>query len=274
MVNFAASALFLLGAGLLCGQSCSAARLVLGSCAGAAASLALLWPELPFVPALLYKVSSCAAMVALAYGCVGARRFARLCAWVLLLSLTLTGAVLLPDLGAHCNNFSVYLPLSPALLLACCGAVYAVLRAMLLLFGRGADRCVDAELELDGARISVRAFYDTGFSLSDAATGRAVVLLRYEAVREELSAPLRAYLDAELGGSASLPAPALGVRLIPCGTVAGRCLLPAVPARTLTRRVGGKMLCQSGLLAVFASGLPMADWTLIFGSDVAANLGL
>lgn len=262
----------MLGAGLLCGQRCSAARLVLGSCAGAAASLSLLWPELPAAPAVLYKLFTCAAMVAAAYGRVGARAFVRLCAWVLALSLALTGAALLPGSGAQSGNLSVYLPLSPALLLGACGGIYAALRLGACVFGGRHEPCFDAELELDGVRIPVRAFYDTGFSVRDAAGGRTVVLLRFEAVRQYLSAPLRGYLDAELAGSCPIPAQQLGIRLVPCATAAGRCLLPAVPAKVLTRRADGRVLRLQGPLAAFAAGLPPAEWSLLFGADAAASL--
>lgn len=271
LVNFVASAVFLLGAGLLCGQRCAAARLVAGSAAGAAASLALLWPELPFAPALAYKAATCAGMVWLAYGWHGARGFLRLCAWALLLSLALTGAALLPALGVHSNNFSVYVPLSPTLLLACCGGVYAALRVGAACFGRRRAACCDAVLALDGCSVYARAFCDTGFAMQDALTGRAVVLLRYEAVRGQLPDALCEYLDAYFAGAAAAPPPELRVRLLPCTTVAGRCLLPAVRGQALTRRVSGRALCTQGVLAAFAAGLPPSEWTLLYGEDIEEN---
>lgn len=274
LVNFAASAVFLLGAGLVCGQRCAAWRLVLGAAAGALASLSLLWPELPFALALLYKGTTCAGMVRLAYRWPGARPFLRLCAWVLLLSLALTGVALLPGAGVHSGNLSVYVPLSPGLLLVCCGAVYALLRGLQFCFGRAEAESFDAVLSLGGREIPVRAFYDTGFSVQDAAGGRAVVLVRYEAVRRQLSPALCAYLDAEFSGASPVPSPNLGVRFVPCGTAAGRCLLPAVPAEALTRRAGAKTRRQLGPLVAFAADLPSAEWTVLFGADVAGNLGV
>lgn len=44
LVNFAAAAALLLGAGLLCGRSCTGLRLCVGSAAAAASTLALLAP--------------------------------------------------------------------------------------------------------------------------------------------------------------------------------------------------------------------------------------
>ena len=126
LTNFLAAAALLLGSGLLCARQCSGLRLMAGSAAAAAASLGILLPELPGPAAFLYKVFTCCAAVAAAYGVPGLRNFVQLCVWYLLLNLLLCGAVLLP--GVQSANLCVYLPLSPGRLLLCCGAVLAVLR--------------------------------------------------------------------------------------------------------------------------------------------------
>ena len=172
LTNFLAAAALLLGAGLLCARQCSGLRLMAGSAAAAAASLGILLPELPGPAAFLYKVFTCCAAVAAAYGVPGLRNFVQLCVWYLLLNLLLCGAVLLP--GVQSANLCVYLPLSPGRLLLCCGAVLAVLRGVLFCFGRAGTRCFAAVLELEGAALSVQAFCDTGFSVQDPLTGQAV----------------------------------------------------------------------------------------------------
>ena len=270
LVNFVAGASLLLAAGLLCGRQCSGLRLCLGSSGAAAASLALLAPEFAAPVALLYKVCSCGAVVALTYGVGSVRSFARLCVWYLLLNLLLCGAVLLP--GAHSCNLSVYLPLSPGLLLGSCGAVYLVLRGVVYCCGRSNARGFAAVLELaDGVCIPVSAFYDTGFSVQEPLTGRCVVLVEYRAVRAALPQALRRFLDGYFAAGTALPAPELGVRLVPCRTVAGHCLLPAVPVRAL--RCG--KACARGLLAAFSNAaLSENGVQLLLGSDTAQQLSL
>ena len=186
LTNFLAAAALLLGAGLLCARQCSGLRLMAGSAAAAAASLGILLPELPGPAAFLYKVFTCCAAVAAAYGVPGLRNFVQLCVWYLLLNLLLCGAVLLP--GVQSANLCVYLPLSPGRLLLCCGAVLAVLRGVLFCFGRAGTRCIAAVLELEGAALSVQAFCDTGFSVQDPLTGQAVVLVDYPAVHHHCRA--------------------------------------------------------------------------------------
>lgn len=277
LVNFVIAAALLLAAGLLGGQRCSGGRLVLGSGAAALSALILLAPALPVWLALGYRAASGGAVVALTYGWPGLRGFLRLGGWYLLLNLLLTGAAaLLPASVVRAANLALYLPLSPGRLLGCTAAVYLALRALLACLGRPGADCVPAQLEIGGVRLPVRAFYDTGFSVQDPLSGRAVVLVRYGAVRSALPEPLRAGLDAQLApeGSAEPPDPALRMRLVPCRTIAGRQLLPAVPAQSLTRRKGGRVWRLSGLLAAFCPGDAEEGWTLLLGADAAAQLGM
>lgn len=95
LVNFAAAAALLLGAGLLCGRSCTGLRLCAGSAAAAVSTLVLLAPPWPAPLAVLYKIASCCGVVAVCYGVSGARSFARLCGWYAALNGLLCGAVVL-----------------------------------------------------------------------------------------------------------------------------------------------------------------------------------
>ena len=239
-----------------------------GSAAAAAFSLCILLPELPGAAAVLCKVFTCGAVVAAAYGVPGPRGFARLCAWYLLLNLLLCGAVVLP--GVQSANLCVYFALSPGRLLLCCGAVSALLRAVLFCFGRAGPRSVAAVLELDGAALPVQALCDTGFSVQDPLSGRAVVLLHYPSVRDGLPQALRTFLDSYFA-CGTAPPPELGVRLVPCTTIAGHCVLPAVPAKAL--RVGSRRV--QGFLAAFCRPETSPEhWTALLDSELAGQLGI
>ena len=227
----------------------------------------ILLPELPGAAAVLCKAFTCGAVVAAAYGVPGPRGFARLCAWYLLLNLLLCGAVLLP--GVQSANLCVYLPLSPGRLLLCCGAVLAVLRGVLFCFGRAGTRCFSAVLELEGAALSVQAFCDTGFSVQDPLTGQAVVLVYYPAVRSALPQELRTFLDRYFT-CGTAPPPELRVRLVPCTTIAGHCVLPAVPAKALRTSKGS----AAGILAAFCRPETQQPWTALLGSELAVQLGI
>lgn len=135
LTNFVLGALFLLAAGLVSGQRCSGGRALCGAAVAAASSLALLAPTAPWSVGLLYKGGTGALAVAAAYGWPGWRAFVRLLAWFWLLNLMLTGAVLLPGARMEVNNLSVYLPLSPEVLLVSAGCVYGGLMLALHLLG-------------------------------------------------------------------------------------------------------------------------------------------
>ena len=227
----------------------------------------ILLPELPGPAAFLYKVFTCCAAVAAAYGVSGLRNFVQLCVWYLLLNLLLCGAVLLP--GVQSANLCIYLPLSPGRLLLCCGAVLTVLRGVLFCFGRAGTRCFAAVLELEGAVLSVQAFCDTGFSVQDPLTGQAVVLVYYPAVRSALPQELRTFLDRYFA-CGTAPPPELRVRLVPCTTIAGHCVLPAVPAKALRTSKGS----AAGILAAFCRLETQQPWTALLGSELAVQLGI
>ena len=273
LVNFAAAAAFLLAAGLLAGVRCTGPRLVLGSAFGAACCLVLLAPALPWPAALLYKGATGAACAALTFGWPGARVFLRLCGWFLTLNLLLTGAAAaLP--GGHAANLTAYLDITPGRLLLAVAGVYLGVRALLRFLGKPGQAAVPAQLELLGVRMDVLAFYDSGFTLADPVSGRAVVLVRYDAVRSALPAGCQKSLDGALGRTDALPDPGLGLRYLVCGTIAGRTLLPAVPGAVLTRRAGGRTWREEGLLAAFCTGGAGEGWTLLLGSGLAGRMGL
>ena len=269
LTNFVLGALFLLAAGLVSGQRCSGGRALCGAAVAAASSLALLAPTAPWSVGLLYKGGTGALAVAAAYGWPGWRAFARLLAWFWLLNLMLTGAVLLPGARMEVNNLSVYLPLSPEVLLVSAGCVYGGLTLALHLLGDGKKACFPAELEIAGVVLPVRAFHDTGFGVREPLSGCGVVLVRFAAVEARLPPALRTYLKETFSGSGILPPPELGVRLVPCDTVAGHCLLPAVPAQALRWTARGRHQTRHGLYAAFCDmPPPPPGWTLLVGSDV------
>ena len=228
LVNFVTSALFLLGSGLLCGIDAHGPRILAGAFMGAAASFILLAPELPWPLSLAYQLATGAGVVAAAYPRPGKRCFLRLLAWFWALHLALTGALLLP--GAQTNNFSVYLPLSPGLLLLCAGGVYLAVQGILRFLGRNGGQTFSVTLQIGSASLPLRAFCDTGFSVQEPLSGREVVLVRFAAVQNALPGPLRTYLSAYFAAPSTLPPPELGLRFVPCTTVSGHCILPAVPA--------------------------------------------
>ena len=264
LVNFVVGAAFLLAAGLLCGACCSPLRLGGGAGMAAVSSLALLAPTAPWPLALTYKGTTAALCVAAAYGWQGVRNTARLTAWFILLNLTLTGALLLP--GAACNNLSFYLPVSPGLLLASTAGVCGGVQGVMRLLGRSGSACFEARLRVAGQSVELKALCDTGFHVQEPLSGRAVVLVRYAAAQSALPPPLGAYLSAYFSGGTAPPPPELALRFVPCTTVAGHCILPAVPAALASAPA-------RPLYAAFCDlPPPPGGWEMLAGEEVMCSI--
>ena len=247
LVNFVVGAAFLLAAGLLCGACCSPLRLVGGAGAAAVSSLALLAPTAPWPLAFTYKGMSAALCVGCCLRLAGARNTARLTAWFVLLNLTLTGGAF----PARCGLQQPQL-LSAGVAGAAAGVHGGGLRrggGVPHVLGRSGPACFGAELSVAGRVVPLSVFCDTGFHVQEPLSGRAVVLVRLDAV--SLPAGVRAYLDACLAGVGAEPRPEWGVRFVPCQTVAGHCLLPALPAA-----LGSNGRKQDGIYAAFCDMPP------------------
>lgn len=134
--------------------------------------------------------------------------------------------------------------------------------------GTAGGQVFPARLTVADTALDVRAFCDTGFSVQEPLSGRTVVLVRFGAVQSRLPPALGTYLEQHFAGAAPLPVPALGVRLVPCTTVAGHCILPAVPASLCcTGSPAGQGMAEH-LYAAFADLPPPPDgWEVLVGVE-------
>ena len=98
--------------------------------------------------------------------------------------------------------------------------------------------------------------------------GKAVVLVQYPAVRHRLPQAARQYLDGWFAHSTAPPPPELGVHLVPCRSIHGQSMLPALPAAL---QLGKDR--AGGLLAAFCCPTPPDPaWELLYGEDAAQLL--
>lgn len=266
LINFLIAAFLLPGAGLLCGANCRARRIAGGAALAAASSLLLLAPKLPFVLQLALKAGCAAVCVRVGFGRQQLRQFLRLCAWYLLLNLTLAGVVsglilTRSPQQLQTNNLMVYLQLSPLVLLGCVSAVYLVLRLLLWCFERPRPgTAVPLTIALCDTNVTVQAFCDTGFSLHQPDTARSGIMVGLPSVRQQLPPPLREYLDAffAVGGAAVLqpPQPQWRLRFVSCTTAAGVGLYPAVLSDRVTLTRGGRRYVGKALVIFCTQSFP------------------
>ena len=97
-------------------------------------------------------------------------------------------------------------------------------------------------------------------------SGRAVVLVQYAAAQSALPPPLGAYLSAYFSGGTAPPPPELALRFVPCTTVAGHCILPAVPAALASAPA-------RPLYAAFCDlPPPPGGWEMLAGEEVMCSI--
>ncbi len=136
LVNFLVAYFLLQAAGLLSSQHAAFSRMVCASGIASLSALILFAPELSYPAQILYKILTACAVVGVAFGLQGLRRFVTAVCWYAALNILLAGlgiAVILrtgtPLLQTA--NLTVYLRISPVVLLllsaASCGAVWLVL---------------------------------------------------------------------------------------------------------------------------------------------------
>lgn len=275
LVNFLIGYFLLRATARLAGAKAGAGRLLLGAGAAALSTLILLAPELPGWLGVLYKLASAATVVLAAFGYRAWRPFLRACSWFFVLNLGLAGLVLLGVYrggfsGMQVNNFSVYINLSPVVLVLSVLCMYLLIRLLLLLFGRPGPENVwrlTARFQNDPP-IALQAFYDTGFFLKDPLSGRQTVLISWPGARSQLPAELNAFLTQYFSGGSPLPPVGYKLRLIPCGGAAGEAALPGFVAVSASIEGETGSYCAEPATLVFTNKLLRdGQFTALFGSE-------
>lgn len=136
LVNFLVAYFLLQAAGLLSSQHAAFSRMVCASGIASLSALILFAPELSYPAQILYKILTACAVVGVAFGLQGLRRFVTAVCWYAALNILLAGLCIAVILRTgtpllQTANLTVYLRISPVVLLllsaASCGAVWLVL---------------------------------------------------------------------------------------------------------------------------------------------------
>ena len=196
LVNFLVAYFLLQAAGLLSSQHAAFSRMVCASGIASLSALILFAPELSYPAQILYKILTACAVVGVAFGLQGLRRFVTAVCWYAALNILLAGLCIAVILRTgtpllQTANLTVYLRISPVVLLllsaASCGAVWLVLH-----FSGSTPqttRTIGIEFELCGAPVRLRATLDTGCHLKDPVTCLPVLLISWPAAKGRLPAP-------------------------------------------------------------------------------------
>ena len=266
LVNFLVAYFLLQAAGLLSSQHAAFSRMVCASGIASLSALILFAPELSYPAQILYKILTACAVVGVAFGLQGLRRFVTAVCWYTALNILLAGLCIAVILRTgtpllQTANLTVYLRISPVVLLllsaASCGAVWLVLH-----FSGSTlqtTRTIGIEFELCGAPVRLRATLDTGCHLKDPVTCLPVLVVSYPDAKARLPDAVNTFLDQWFAGATRAePPPGTRLRLVPCGTAAEKSLLPGFAVQ------GIGLITENGVLGLGRSAVVFAPRS--FGS--------
>ena len=165
LVNFLVAYFLLQAAGLLSSQHAAFSRMVCASGIASLSALILFAPELSYPAQILYKILTACAVVGVAFGLQGLRRFVTAVCWYAALNILLAGLCIAVILRTgtpllQTANLTVYLRISPVVLL--------------LLFKSGSSAIGPI---FNGISLAVRGLTLFGFCISVLQETTGIVLL-------------------------------------------------------------------------------------------------
>lgn len=237
-LDFAVIFLLLMGTNSLCGYPLCFGRMLLAAAVGSACCGACLLPVTRFLAGGHWRLLILAAAGCIAFGMgpAGLRRIAVF----LVLNLALIGFAL----GMHGSVLT-------ALIAAACIVLLCVLGMRGTL---GSGKYIPVELFYRGKMLRILALRDTGNTLRDPVTGKAVLVIGADAA-SALTGLTQEQLHNPLESIAAQPLP--GLRLIPYRTIGQPCgMLLALHIPQV--RIGN---CKGGSVVAFAPDMISTDGT-------------
>jgi stage II sporulation protein GA (sporulation sigma-E factor processing peptidase) len=220
-------------------------RLLGGAAIGALYAVLVFFPGMTFLYTAALKFASSLVITAAAFRWKGLKSYFLLTAVFYALSFLLGGAVLAVYMfasppGLDVRNGSVYLDISPVLLIVSAAAFYIVITLASRLTGRAGrtQELYAVKIAVGGRSAKLHALLDTGNMLSDAVSGMPVIVAEYPAVKGLIPTEVRRVFahGAALDVSAVSGSEWAGrFRMIPYGSLGDKGgLLPAFRADSVS----------------------------------------
>lgn len=267
-VNLLVDYFLLYAAGQMSASSISRTRLCLGAFAGACFSCSVLLPPLPFAVNAIITVITCGIMTLISFGFRSWHRFLRSAIYVVLVTACYAGLMLAVWLlaaprGLIVNNGSVYIDISPELLVAVTVTAYALLSLFSArLRKRNLVRSWCTVTVCAGENhVELDAIIDTGNLLSEPFSGLPVIVAEYDALLPVLPRGFEQYPEGADAGS--------GLRVIPySGVGGGGVMLAFRPERITAALPGRKPQTADAYIGVLRTGRVGKEHHAIVNPDI------
>ncbi len=254
-VNFIIDYLLLLFVKTFLSLPCRLRRLLLGAAVGGIMSFVILLPPLPSGLSILISFAGASVVVGAAFSPLSVRCFFKAAAAFFLSGFAYCGIMMaiwtiFSSDNILIRNSSVYIGISPTMLVVTALFSYAVLRVIMRITGRGkitSDFCT-VIVEFGTEKVTLNAKIDTGNTLKEPFSGLPVIVAVKGACKN-----LSLFKDTDINKLAP------GLRIIPFTSVGGKGLIPA-------GRPDNVIIKHSGISRSACAYLAVCDDSLITDS--------
>ena len=260
-LNFIIDYIILLTVRKFLSLNSSQKRLLLGAAVGGVCSFSILLPPLPSGLSMVVSMLTACAVVAAAFCPLSRRIFIKTAAAFFLISFCYCGAmialwIVFSPKNIVIRNNSVYIAVSPIVLVITTLFCYTILRVIMRITGRGVPTKLKcrAVIVYNGITKEADGTVDTGNTLKEPFSDECVIVAREELFKDMFDAQSYMKTAENTGGSIK------GVRLVPFNSVGGTGVIPAVKPDIIKLKFDNEETEVSAYLA-FCKGENMTDGT-------------
>lgn len=268
IINFFVTYFLLLSTSLLCRERLSRIRLLFSSLLGGFYSLSILLPAEHKAAGILLRVGAAVLPVVITFGYKSFSCFVRREISYLVCNFIFAGLMfgiwyfICPS-GMYFNGSVVYFDIDLIELVVLTVLCYGFLKLFNMLFKSRApvNTIFFCEFFFEGKEHKLKAFLDTGNSLTDPFTGKAVIVASREAFSGAFTEELteNAFQEHKL-------------RFIPCSTLAGRSLLPSFsPGKVYIKGADKELVTDEVLIAITQQKILGGEYDAILPSGLFNN---
>ncbi len=204
-------------------------RLILASFFSGLSSLTILLTFLNSFVLLILKLILACFIILVAFEIINFRIFAKTLCYFIIANILLAGIVIFAIFCGASNinltNFSIYVNISPVLLIISILIMYIIINVFLYIFGKAnISQSIEYNFCIDNKQISGIALLDTGMHIKDAISSQSAILCSYLTLKQKLPINLSISLNNYFVlGELTLP-----FWLISVKTATGMKMLPAI----------------------------------------------